>query len=384
MSLLLSIAGALVLLMALAGTVFGALAALAAGRFLARRPAAPQAFPPVTILRPMKGLDPEADANLLSLVEQDYAGPLQVILGADSPADPSVAAAERLRSAHPQRDVVVVTDPTQHGTNRKLSNLINMAPRATGEILVISDSDVRLPPGALAALVGALQQPGAGLAYALYRGRPTGNGWSRLAALDINARFASSVVVGQVLGAHPVLGPTMALRAQTLAAGGGFQRLKDVLADDFELGVMTREQGLAIVCPPMLIDHGFPERSLGELWRHELRWARTIRLLNPGGYAGSVITYALPLALAGAALVWAGAADWRSWALLALAAVAVLRLVQAAVLCRQMRADLGALWLLPLRDGLALAVFLAAFFGDRIEWRGNRLRVKADGAMAGQ
>ncbi|MEI9890276.1 MAG: glycosyltransferase [Caulobacteraceae bacterium] len=119
------------------------------------------------------------------------------MLGADSEDDPSVAAAGRLKDARPDRDISVAADPTQHGTNRKLSNLINMAPRAAGEILVISDSDVRLPPGAVSALVGALQQPGTGLAYALYRGRPTGNLWSRIAALDINARFASSVVVGQ-------------------------------------------------------------------------------------------------------------------------------------------------------------------------------------------
>jgi ceramide glucosyltransferase len=302
---------------------------------------------------------------------------VQIILGADSQDDPSIAAAHRLKAARPDRDISVVADPAQHGTNRKLSNLINMAPRATGEILVISDSDVRLPPGAISALVGALQQPRTGLAYALYRGRPTGNLWSRIAALDVNARFASSVVVGQALGAHPVLGPTMAVWADVLAKGGGLRRLKDVLADDFELGRMAREQGLAIACPPMLIDHGFPERSLGELWRHELRWARTIRLLNPGGYAGSLITYVTPLALIGAALT-----GFSPSAMATLVVLAAVRLALAAMSCLEMGADLGALWLFPLRDVLAFAVFLAAFFGDGVEWRGARLRVKPDGAMA--
>jgi ceramide glucosyltransferase len=254
-----------------------------------------------------------------------------------------------------------------------------MAPRIAGDIVVISDSDVRLPEAGLSALVGALEKPGVGLVYGLYRGRPAGNLWSRIAALDINGRFAANVVVGQALGSHPVLGPTMALRRETLERAGGFERLRDVLADDFELGRMVRELGLAIACPPLLIDHLFPERTFGDVWTHELRWARTIRLLNPGGYAGSVITYALPLALIGAVLT--GLAPW---AVAALAAMAVLRLVQCLAVCAVMRADLGAVWLFPLRDLLAFGVFLAAYFGDRIEWRGNRLRVKADGAMASQ
>ena len=377
MTLILSIAGALVLAMAAAGAVFGVVAAFAMGRFLGRAPVAPRVAPAVTILRPMKGLDPEADANLLSLVEQDYRGPVRVVLGADSEADPSIAAARALQAARPDRDIVIVADPTQHGTNRKLSNLINMAPHATGEILVISDSDVRLPPGGLSALVGALEPDGVGLAYALYRGRPTGNLWSRIAALDINARFASSVVMGQALNAHPVLGPTMAVKAAVLATAGGFKRLKDVLADDFELGRMVRGQGLSVTCPPMLIDHGFPERSLPELWRHELRWARTIRLLNPGGYGGSLITYVTALALIGAALM-----GLHPLAMIAFGVLAGVRLSFGLLSCLLMDADLGALWLFPIRDLLAFAVFLAAFFGDGIEWRGARLRVKPDGAMA--
>ena len=377
MSLVLGVLGALVFLMALAGAVFAVIATVVMGRFLARPATKPSVLPSVTILRPMKGLDPEADANLLSLCDQDYAGRVQIVLGCDSEDDPAVAAARRLKAARPDRDITIVVDPTQHGTNRKLSNLINMAPRASGAILVISDSDVRLPSNAISSLVGAMASAGVGMAYALYRGRPTGNGWSRLAALDINARFMSSVVVGQALKAHPVLGPTMAVKAEALAKAGGFRQLKDVLADDFELGRMVREQGLAIACPPMLIDHGFPERTLGDLWRHELRWARTIRLLNPGGYAGSLITYITPLALLGAALL-----GFSTLALIALGVLLGVRFTQALLSCLIMDADTGAIWLFPIRDLVAFAVFLAAFFGSRIEWRGTSLRVKPDGAMA--
>jgi ceramide glucosyltransferase len=370
-------AGAALLALSAAGAGYAAVASWATRRFL-RRPLTPvQDASSVTILRPMKGAEPQFDANLESLVAQDYPGVVQIILGADSAQDPAYVAAARLKAVHPDRDIVLVADATQHGTNRKLSNLINMSARATGDILVISDSDVRLPQAGLSAFVGALQQPGVGLVYGLYRGRPAGNLWSRLAALDINARFAANVVVGQALGAHPVLGPTMAVRAATLQAAGGFEGLKDVLADDFELGRMVRGQGLSIACPPLLIDHVFPERTLGELWRHELRWARTIRLLNPGGYIGSVVTYSLPLGITGVLLTGLSA-----WAVEVLAVVALMRMLECWEQCRALKADKSAIWLFPLRDLLAFAVFLAAFFGDGVEWRGNRLRVKADGAMA--
>ena len=374
-----AIAGMVVLALSLCGAGYSVLATWATWRFLRGAPAAPVGAPAVTILRPMKGAEPDGDANLESLCAQDYVGAVQIILGADSEADPAIAAARRLQAAYPHRDIAVVADPTLHGTNRKLGNLINMSGQLRGDIVVISDSDVRLPPEGLSALVAALEAPGVGLVYGLYRGRPAGNVWSRIAGLDINARFACSVVVGQALGAHPVLGPTMAVRADVLAAAGGFERLKDVLADDFELGRMVREQGLGIACPPMLIDHLFPERSLSEVWSHELRWARTIRLLNPGGYIGSAITHVLPLALIGAALT-----GFAPWALAALAVLAASRLLQCVVLCALMRADKSVVWLFALRDLLSFAVYLAAFAGNRIEWRGNRLRLKSDGAMASQ
>ncbi len=367
----------LLLAMAVAGTLYSAIATVLTWRFLRRPAAAPTSLRPVTILRPMHGAEPEMDDNLASLGAQAYPGPLQVILGVDDAADPAFASARAFKAAHPKADIVLLADPTPHGTNRKLGNLINMSARITGDIVVISDSDVRLPPGALSALVEALQQPGVGLVYGLYRGRPAGNLWSRIAALDVNARFAPSVVVGQALGAHPVLGPTMALRAGVLERIGGFERLKDVLADDFELGRLIRAEGFAIACPPLLIDHVFPERSLGDVWTHELRWARTIRLLNPAGYGGSAITYVLPVALMGAAL-----AGFAPWAAATLAVLAILRLAQCAALCAVMRADFGALWLFAVRDILSFGVFLAAWFGNRIEWRGHRLRVQADGAMA--
>jgi ceramide glucosyltransferase len=382
LGLVLHIAGLVALTLSVLGAIY-ALGAVAALRRFLTRPI-PDAFPPdaqgapvVTVLRPLHGEEPELYDNLISVCRQHYPGPVQLILGARDGADPALAVARRVQQEHPDRDILVSSDPTQHGTNRKISNLINMSAQARGEILVISDSDVRLPPEGLSRIVGTLQQPGVGLVHCLYRGRPAAGVWSELAALDIDSRFAASVAVGEALGAHPCLGPTMALRARTLEAVGGFHMLADQLADDFVLGAAVRAQGLAIASPAMLIDHVFPERSLRDLLVHELRWARTVRLIQPAGYLGSVVTHILPLALIGAALT-----GFSPLGAEVLAGLLAFRLIQAFVLCRTMGSHRARLWLIPPRDMLSFVVFIGAFTGSRVEWRGARLKVARDGAMA--
>jgi ceramide glucosyltransferase len=368
--------GYVVLGLSVCGAIYAGLATWATWRFLRRPAAKPASQPSICVLKPLHGDEPELFENLASFCGQTYAGPVQLVLGVQDPDDRALPFAERLRREHPDRDIVVVSDPTIHGTNRKLGNLINMAAAAHGDIVVISDSDVRLAPDGLDQIVAALEAPGVGLVHCLYRGRPTASVWSRLAAMDVNTRFAPSVLVGEALGANPCLGPTMALRAQTLTATGGLEHLADFLADDFELGRAVRAAGLTIACPPMVIDHVFPERSANEMLMHELRWARTIRLVQPAGYLGSIIMHFTPLALIGAALT-----GFSAWSLAALVALVLFRQAQADVLCRLLAADRGVLWLLPVRDLLSLGVFVAAIFGDRVEWRGNRLRVQRDGVI---
>lgn len=377
LGLIIGCLGALLLVMAVSGMIYACIATVALARFVRRPATAPVDLPSVTVLKPMRGDEPGLYENLASFCAQDYAGRIQLILGAQDAADPALAVGRRLQAAFPEHDIVVAADPTPHGTNRKIGNLINMSAHARGEIVVISDSDVRMPPHGLAQIVATLQEPGVGLIHCLYRGRPTASVWSKLAALDINARFAASVVVGEAMGANPCLGPTMALRADLLEQIGGIALLADVLADDFELGRAVRASGHTIACPPMLIDHVFPEASLGEVLTHELRWARTVRLVQPAGYLGSIIVHFTPLALIGAALM-----GFSGWSLAILAGVAVFRQAQAGLLVRLMGADTSVLWLLPLRDLMAFWVFVSAIFGDRVEWRGNRLRVGRDGAIA--
>jgi len=352
------------------------MATIALWMFRRRPTPAPASTPSITVLRPLFGDEPDLYQNLASVCAQTYDGPVQTILGARESSDAALDVARQVQSDWSAKDITVLSNPALHGTNRKISNLINLSAQAHGDVIIIADSDVRFPPQAFDAIVAALEPPQVGLIYCLYRGRPTTSLWSALAAMDINIRFAPSVVVGQALGANPCLGPAMALRADVLKEIGGLERLADYLADDYELGRAVRQAGYRVACPQLVIDHVFPETSFKEVFVHELRWSRTVRMVQPAGYFGSLIMHFLPLALIGAAFT-----GFSTPALIMLGGLAVFRLVQAYILCRLMAANRRALWLFPLRDLLSFAVFVAGAFGSRIEWRGVRSNVARDGTM---
>jgi ceramide glucosyltransferase len=363
--------------LSLCGAVYACAADLAVRRFLRRPIAQPSHFPSVCILKPLHGDEPGLYENLKSLCDQDYPGPVHMVLGVQNPADPAIEIAHALQAAHPGSDISLVVDSTAHGTNRKVSNLINMNTRSRADILVISDSDVRVGPDHLKQIVVTLEQPRVGLVTCLYRGRSVGGIWSTLAAMDVNYRFTPSVVMGLLLGiARPCLGPTMALRRELLDEIGGFQRLSNLLADDYELGRAVRDKGYDVVFPPLLIEHVCPEASAREMLVHELRWARTVGLIEPLGYLGSAITHFLPLALIGSAFM-----GFSGWSLVALGGVLLIRLGLIMDLSRLIGSTRPALWLAPFRDVLSFGVFVTAFCGDRVEWRGTRLRVRRDGAV---
>jgi ceramide glucosyltransferase len=371
------IAGLVALGLAGAGALYALIATVALWRFSRRSVVAPEATPSVTVLRPLFGDEPELQENLASGCRQTYAGPVQTILGAQDPSDAALTVARGVQSDCPGQDISVSSHPLLHGTNRKISNLINLSAQARGDVVIIADSDVRFPPDAFNAIIAELDQPGVGLVYCLYRGRPTESGWSALAALDINTRFAPSVVIGQALGFNPCLGPAMALRADVLDQIGGLERLADVLADDYELGRAVRQAGYRVSYPPLVIDHVFPETSFTDLFTHELRWARTVRLVEPGGYFGSVIVHFLPLALIGSALT-----GFSPPTLAVLAGLTLFRLIHAGCLCRLLGAERRGLWLTPVLDLLSFGVFLVGAVGARVEWRGVRSSVLRDGTMS--
>ncbi len=364
-------------LLTILGCVYALFAAGEIGRFFSGYVPAPDDAAPVTVLKPLRGAEPGLELNLASFCMQDYAGPVQLACGVADPADPAAAVVERLKSRFPAAAIDLVASDEQHGTNRKISNLINIMNIARHDLLVLSDSDIRAPSGYLRDVTAALSEPGVGLVTCLYRGLPVAGIWSRFAAAAIDQHFLPGVLVGLRFGlATPCFGSTIALSAATLSRIGGFHAFADHLADDYALGDAVRKLGLRVAIPPLVVDHTCPEQSFGDLVRHELRWARTIRLVDPRGYAGSAVTHALPFALAAAAI---GGFDTLSLALVA--AALACRLCLPLQIDRVLGGGRVPLWLSPARDILSFAIFLASYLPGPIIWRGERFRVRSNGTL---
>jgi ceramide glucosyltransferase len=364
--------------LALAGAAYQVLSAVMLRRLLKpAASAAPEVWPGLTVLKPLHGAEPGLREALESLLSQDYPGPLQVVFGVQDATDPAQAVVGDLQRAFPERDMALVVDPTPHGANRKVANLINMHGAAQHEVLVLADSDIAVPPGYLRGLAAALREPDVGLVTCAYRGRAAAAGWSQAAAMGLSYQFLPSVATGVGLGlAKPSMGSTIALSAELLERIGGFAAFADILADDYALGAAVRAEGLQTRVAPVLVTHNCADATLSEVVGHELRWARTVRGVDPAGFAGSAVTYPIPLALI--ALLIGGAT---SWALAALAAALISRLWIWSQVDRAAAASTGPWWWLPLRDMLSFAVFLGSFLGRGVDWRGDRFEVDAQGAL---
>lgn len=364
-----------------AAAAFGcvyALVAIWAARGFGRAAVAPaRSYPPVTILKPLHGPQPNLYADLAGFCAQDYPSPVQIVFGVDDSADPAIGIVHELAAAFPDRDLTLVINPLRHGENRKVSNLINMLGAARHQVLVVSDSDISVASDYLTGIVAGLQQPGVGLVTCLYYGKPACGLWARLAAASINYHFLPSVLVGLKFGlAAPCFGSTLALRKSTLAAIGGFEAVVDQLADDYALGALVRRAGLAVSISNCAVGHDCGEGSARDLFRHELRWARTIRCVEPLGYAGLAVTHPVPLALLG--LAFGGIAPA---ALIVVAAVACRLALQSEIdHAFGLRDD--SFWLEPLRDMLSFVIFVMSFFGRDVEWAGHRYGLRADNSLA--
>jgi ceramide glucosyltransferase len=364
--------------LALAGCAYQLLAVRLLRRLLAPPPPYdPDRWPGITVLKPLHGAEPGLEAALASLLTQDYPGPVQVVFGLQDPTDPAQAVVGTLRRAHPGADVALAVDATDHGANRKVSNLINMVGQARHDVLIVADSDIVVGPGYLRGVAAALGDPQVGVVTCPYWGLPGRGLWSQLAAMGLSYQFLPSVAVGVGLKmATPCMGSTVALRRETLARIGGFAAFVDQLADDYAIGAAVRASGLRSVVAPVLVGHLCAEDSLPALVRHELRWARTVRGVDPAGFAGSAVTYPVPLAVL--ATIFTGAAPI---GLAALAIALICRFWLQRDVDRMAGARTGPWWLTPLRDGLSFAVFFASFFVRAVDWRGARFRVDARGAL---
>ncbi len=356
---------------ALAG-IFLALAVLGVAYLVA-------AAPPATILKPLRGAEPELLQNLASFRRQDY--PIhQLVLGVAEASDAAVPWVERLIAAEPGADIRLVVDARAHGRNRKVSNLINMLEAARHPILVVSDSDMRVGPDYLAQIVGPLGDPGVGIVTCLYVGKPVGGLWSHLGAAFINHQFLPMALLGRLLGeSKGCFGATMAFRRADLEKAGGFEPIADLLADDHALGGLMRGLGKRVHLSRYLIVDMVHEPSLAQLFAHELRWARTIRTLAPASHLGTLVTH--PLALAVIAVLFAWDTPLALPALAVLAAALAVRLAGVRLIDRALGLEPAPLRNVPLRDMLSFVVWCASFWGKSVRWRGQAFRVAADGRL---
>jgi ceramide glucosyltransferase len=366
-------------LLAITGCAYALFAAALLRRFARKSTISRLSGPGLTVLKPLCGAEPELETNLASFCEQDYGGPVQLVFGIHDSADPAAAIVRRLQQRFPDRDIALVLDPSLHGSNRKISNLANMLAAAKHGVIVVSDSDIRVDRSYLQGVVSALGEPGVGIVTCLYLGIPVRGLWSSLAAAAINHHFLPSVLVGLELGlARPCFGSTLALKAETLERIGGFKAFANLLADDYAMGAAVRGLGLTVAIAPLLVGHTCAEESLGALLSHELRWTRTLRSLDPLGYAGLVITHPLPLALAAAAMQGFGTAGI---ALIALA-LACRFAVSLQIGAMSAMGERGVSPLLsPLRDLLSAMMYVAGFLPAPIVWRGHRYALESDGTL---
>ena len=358
---------------------FGCLFMLVAAVFVLR-PAPPEQTPmtpapAVTILKPLHGDEVGLYENLASFFEQDYVGIVQIVFGVEDPDDAAIATVERLRAAYPDHAIELVIEPRAMGSNPKVANLINMQPRIAHDIVVMADSDIRVTRNYLSRVVSALDRLG-GVVSCPYYGIATASVWSKLARMNLDSHFLPGVVVGFRLKiSRPCLGSTIALRRTTLTKIGGFEPLADCLADDYVLGELVAGRGGAVSMLPFAVGHVCAESSFIELWRHELRWALTIRTIDPLGYLGWIVTHAFPLAL----LAWIFGAGWPA-AALALAALGCRALLIFATE-RGYGLPTHPYWLIPVRDLLSFAVFAAGFVARDVSWRGHHYELMSQGLL---
>ena len=367
--------------LALLGALYALFAALLVRRFMGTPHPGPHTPEAVTILKPLHGDEPGLFENLEGFCRQDYAAPLQIVFGVHDEADPATQVVRALQAKYPALDMTLVADTSLHGSNGKVSNLINMQTAARHSILVLADSDIAVSRRWLTRVTAALARPGVGIVTCLYTGQvPHAESglWSRLAAMGTSYDFLPNVVVGTSLGlAQPCFGSTIALTRETLEEIGGFAAFADCLADDYHIGRAVREAGYTLAIPALGVAHTAAEPSLGSLFRHEQRWRRTIHSLDPVGNAGSIVTFGFAFALMSALLL-----HFSAFGLGVLGVALVARLILKLSIDRAFGTAAGPFWLLPLRDLLSFAVFVNSLFGETVHWRGGRFAVEPTGAMS--
>jgi len=343
-----------------------------------RRPSTSDVAPPVTILKPLRGNDGQLYENLRSFCLQDYRS-FEVVFGVRDLHDPAVTVVERLRHEFPGLELKLVADRRTIGTNLKVSNLANLVRHAKHDTLIVADSDMRVGPDYVRAVVGPLEDHRVGLVTCLYRGVASHGVASRLGAMFINEWFLPAALVDtHVERLRHAFGATIACRRDTLDSIGGFEAVADYLADDYMLGWLVSGKGLRVVLVPYVVENVVTERSLQRLFLHELRWARTFRTLRPVTYFCSLFTYGIPLSM-----LWLTASGGSRPAWIAIGLHVGLRAVGRLVLYRSLGQPppWSDTWLVPIRDIVSFVVGALSFLGRTVRWDDERFRVRRDGRL---
>ena len=325
--------------------------------------------PAISVLKPIRGLDPGAYENFSSFCRQDYPE-FEILFAVNDSQDPAVPVVQKLIADFSGRSIRLIVVAERLGANTKVSNLCRLVCEARHDLLVITDSDVQVDPGYLQSVAAMFRDPGVGGVTALYRGRDNLQFVAAMDCVGSSAAFCGAALVARELeGLKFMMGSTMATTKERLAEIGGFEAMVDLHSDDYELGRRIAARGYRIELLPEPVWMAFPSQTLGAYLRHELRWAIGIRNIRPGGHIGMLFTHGLPWAIA-AAWVAPSAAVGAGY----LGAYFVLRFAMAwAVGVWGLRDPVlrRRIWLLPVRDLLSFFVWLASFGMNRIEWRGN-------------
>lgn len=356
------------------GIAYNLLAIVGALRFR-RRSVIPDFRPPVTILKPVRGRDPRFFEAIRSHAEQQYPE-FEILFGVADPEDAALPDIARLASEFPHIPIRVVAT-ANHAANRKAGSLEILSREARYDVMLVNDGDILVEPGYLARVLSLLQDDAVGLVTCLYRGRGASLP-AKAEALGIATEFAPSVLVARLLSSFSgsgdgfALGSTMAFRRRELESIGGFAAIRDYLADDYQLGARIAALGKRVALSDSIVETNLGAGSWRDVWKHQLRWSRTIRISRPAGYFGYLVTQAT---------VWCIAAALCGYPMAALAGLAV-RLAAAASAMRALHCEgPSTLAAVPVRDLFGFAVWCAGLFGNEVEWRGTRFRLLSDGRI---
>jgi ceramide glucosyltransferase len=360
---------------ALAAAAYYCLAIVAAATWRGRSAggdAASGAAPPLSILKPVHGRDPQFYEAILSHAVQEYPE-FEILFGTDNSEDPALPDIRRLQREFPNRRIEIVI-VNNDAPNAKVGVLAELAKHARHSLLLVNDSDIVVEPGYFHAVTAPLADPGVGLVTCLYRA--AAQSWpSRSEALGIATEFAPSVMVARLLGVVDfALGSTMVFRTEALERIGGFRAIANYLADDYQLGRHIAQLGYRIEFAPVVVETDLGGGSWGQIWRHQLRWSRTIRVSRPSGYYGYVVTHATLWSLVALA-----AGQWQVAA--AVIAVRVVAGVWIGAGILQDRKVLRDFWMIPLRDLFGFAIWAGGLSGDTVQWRDRQLKLRPDGRI---